>query len=75
MSYIDPSGDAHVGTLDGSCLSCGAPARRMGWLNSPERYWLMCTASGLQADESKYGRCDLPTAEQARRRLAAEASE
>ena len=68
--YRDPSGDAKIGTIDGKCISCGSPLRRMGWLNYPGDYWLMCTASQLSGEPGRLGGCDLPTEEKARKRLA-----
>lgn len=71
MSHTDPSGNAKTGTLDGTCEICGAPTRRMGWLNWPADYWLMCTASG-QVGDATPGGCDLPTLEKAKLRLKVE---
>lgn len=67
---VDPSGDAKLGSIDGECVTCGAPRRRMGWQGRDADYWLMCTASSLGGDASPFGSCDLPTEKAARQRLA-----
>lgn len=69
--YVDPSGDAKLGSIDGNCVTCGAPRRRMGWAGRPADFWLMCTASSKGGDLDPFGRCDYPTEELARKRIAA----